>query len=191
MSVPSKSLWLIAPPILILVAWFVTQRNGAGESAAASNKDFILIAGSLLAAFALSVTGIVFSSRSHDSWAPMSRPSTSGRSRTQRLRVVQSLRISPRDWVHAIEFDSTTFLIGASDGNMVLLDSIRDSADESFTPASYSDEGIDLCDTPRTEDATSPTPRNLASSGVGRAALTDANLAEFKARLEHARKSLV
>jgi flagellar biogenesis protein FliO len=191
MSVPSKSLWLTAPPVLILVAWLVTQRNGAGESAAASNKDFILIAGSLLAAFAISVTGIVFSSRSRDSWDPMSRSSTSGRSRIQRLRVVQSLRISPRDWVHAIEFDSTTFLIGASDGNMVLLDSIRESTGDPLTPASYSDEGIDLRDTPRTEEATGSTPRNLASSGVGRAALTDANLAEFKARLKHARESLV
>ena len=186
----SRFLWLLAPLTLVITAWCVVARltGPAAEGATNANADFLLVAGSLLVATVISYVGL-----SHLNKAHVTR-STTDRRRVNLLRVVQSLPVSPREWIHAVEFRSKVILIGSCDGKMTRLDDPSDSDPESFAKdPEFSEEGVDLRDTPRPMDEASDERRNLAaarqSRSVSRSALNAANVAGFKSKLEQARES--
>lgn len=191
MSTKSKFLWFLAPVTLVVTAWYLAARltSPATDRAANSNADFLLVAGSLLFATVVSYAGLAHSKRPH------TMKSDRGRQRTDLLRVVQSLPLSSREWIHAVKFQSKLILIGTCDGRMTRLDDASDSrhavGDADVPEPAFSEEGVDLRDTQHPSDAPSAEYRNLESASrersVSRAALNAANLSDFKSKLADAR----
>lgn len=176
----TKILWLLLPALVVATAWAVTERVASSSA----KTDLWIVAGVLLIALLI---GYVVTSRD-DRDEPTSRRSDRSSHATV-VRVVQSVQLPGREWLHAVQFDSNTILVGSSGGRLTRLDNApavqghpNDAGQREPT-----DEGADLSDTPRDLQELSDEPRTLekalASRSVRRAALSEASLATFKEKV--------
>ncbi|MCA8957152.1 MAG: flagellar biosynthetic protein FliO [Planctomycetes bacterium] len=205
----SRFLWLLIPPAMGLAVYFGplggTETTAATRTPAPATNpgapqipDLWQMASALVGVLLVGVLVVTLI-------AKLRNPPTRSRGSSPRdlLALRQSLRISPRHRVHAIEFNDRVLLLGECDGNLALLSSTDDPAgqDDELLLANRGefDGGADLRDTPRArkqakvkslataQNIVSPAP-TAAKTTAGRADVAAANLADFKTLLRRARK---
>lgn len=214
MQKQSKYLWLAIPPILAVLVFYgplsqQTQaprgpRTPAGSEAtdtlsSRSSDNLWRVGSALLGVLVLGVAGVAVMARLRNGAAPSTRPG-----QTPPMNLRQSLRLGPKNRVHAVEFEDRLLLIGESEGNLCLLFGAPDgqaAADEQKVLGRASDEqGVDLRDTEAMVlRSLPPQPgQPLAQPGARRPAgaanrlnkkadVAAANLADFKSLLRKAR----
>ena len=110
------------------------------------------------------------------------------------LTIRQSLRLSARHRIHAVQFESAILLLGECDNNLVLLSKVPEPgiADDdlqlSQRAIEISNTGVDLRDTPSPESIARIQRPATTNNSADPAAVAASNLADFKTLLKHARK---
>lgn len=221
----TKLLWFLVPPAVALFM-FLGPLSGGEPAGADKPAETEMVSGlkvpatpgmwqvgsSLLGVLLIGVVGVMIIARLKGV-SPLARPGDG----TELLTLRQSLRISSRHHVHAIEFDGRVLLIGECESNLSMLTGTDDpnaSADERAISARVDeyDGGADLRDTPppvvrkkkRKKRATAaplqpsakpaqPMPQLLSDAGAAVDSNTAsspaaANLADFKSLLKRARR---
>ncbi len=221
----AKLLWFLVPPAVAMVMFLGPLGNGDPAGAAEPAATEIVsgltvpatpglwqVGSSLLGVLLIGAVGVMIIARLKGV-SPLARPGDGN----ELLTLRQSLRISSRHHVHAIEFDGRVLLVGECENNLAMLTSTDDpnvTADERAISARVDecDSGADLRDTPRpaprvtrkakkkrstkatpkpAQDA--PTPQlvgdaRAATDGNAAGSAAAANLADFKSLLKRARR---
>jgi flagellar biogenesis protein FliO len=213
----TKILWLLIPPVLALLV-FLGPLGGSGAAIATAatdpstrlrpppTPDLWQVASSLLGVLLIGAVAVMLIAKLRGSRA-RARPGAAG----ELLTLRQSLRISARQHLHAVEFDGRVLLLGECENNVTLVTSTGDPdarADEhAITGRRDELDGVDLLDTPAASETPGRgRPRTLASAAghartdrrrpglpvappqTNRSGLATANLADFKSLLQRARK---
>ncbi len=196
----SKYAWLLLPPVLALIVFLgpLQNLNGSAPPAGSTTEvgsqlpqmpSFWQISSTLIGVLLLGVVfvGLMRKLRENRSSAPGSA-----------LSLRQSLRLSAKHQVHAVQYQDQILVLGTSDHNISVLLTGEDPgiADDELTVLDRDelDEGAVPRDMilprpakPRTKAPTKPRARTGAETGLGD---TDAKkLADFRALLKRAHEN--